>query len=146
MHIQKLKVVEQNVILKGVRAYLDVYSSQSVVKLRSISLERFKGHVKAANLKLSAGTVTPTVVAEAEARLAKAKYEFILAEGNGKNAFSSFKSITKTKNIPFDLKLPIVHLIIPESEEKIIKISKLKNPSIIISQLINSIAIVPRIR
>jgi len=140
MHIQKLKVVEQNVILKGVKAYLDVYSSQSVVKLRSISLERFKGHVKAANLKLSAGTVTPTVVAESDARLAKAKYEFILAEGNSKNAFSSFKSITKIKNIPLDLKLPIAHLIIPLSEEKIIKISKLKNPSIIISQLINSIA------
>ena len=53
MHIQKLKVVEQNVILKGVKAYLDVYSSQSVVKLRSISLERFKGHVKACLLYTS---------------------------------------------------------------------------------------------
>jgi outer membrane protein TolC len=63
------------VILETIKAYLDVYTNQSVVRLRKRSLIRFKENVTATKLKLQAGTVTPTVLAESEAKLAKANYE-----------------------------------------------------------------------
>jgi len=136
----KVKIVRQNVLLKSIKSYLDIYSSQSVLKLRKTSLDRFEEHVHAANLKLAAGTVTPTVVAEAKAKLAKANYELILAEGNRNNAFSTFESITKIKKIPFDLILPKIKFDLPKTKEEIVKISSLNNPLIIIAQLTKSIA------
>ena len=136
----KVKVVRQNVLLKSIKSYLDIYSSQSVLKLRKTSLDRFREYVDAANLKLAAGTVTPTVVAEAKAKLAKASYELILAEGNRNNAFSSFESITKIKKIPFDLVLPKIKFDFPKTKEEVVKISSLNNPLIIIAQLTKSIA------
>ena len=136
----KVKVVKQNVLLKSIKSYLDIYSSQSVLKLRKTSLDRFREYVDAANLKLAAGTVTPTVVAEAKAKLAKASYELILAEGNRNNAFSSFESITKIKKIPFDLILPKIKFDFPKTKKEVVKISSLNNPLIIIAQLTKSIA------
>ena len=67
--------------MNSIRAYLDVYSNQSVVSLRK-SLDRFKENVDATELKLQAGTVTPTTLAEAQSKLAKAQYDLILSEGN----------------------------------------------------------------
>jgi len=136
----KLKVVEQNVILKAIKSYLDVYKNQSVLNLRNKSFNRFKEHVEATKLKLAAGTVTPTIVAESSAKLAKAKYDVILAEGNLNNSFSLFKSITKVKNIPINLNLPKINFYVPKTSKEIIKISKINNPSIAISKLTKSIA------
>ena len=136
----KLKVVEQSVILKAIKSYLDVYKNQSVLNLRNKSFNRFKEHVEATKLKLAAGTVTPTIVAESSAKLAKAKYDVILAEGNLNNSFSLFKSITKVKNIPINLNLPKINFYVPKTSKEIIEISKINNPSIAISKLTKSIA------
>lgn len=136
----KLKAVEQSVILKAIKSYLDVYKNQSVLNLRNKSFNRFKEHVEATKLKLAAGTVTPTIVAESSAKLAKAKYDVILAEGNLNNSFSLFKSITKVKNIPINLNLPKINFYVPKTSKEIIKISKINNPSIAISKLTKSIA------
>ena len=131
----KLIKVEQEVILEAIKAYLDVYTNQSVVRLRKRSLIRFKENVTATKLKLQAGTVTPTVVAESEAKLANANYELILAKGNLNKSISKFKSVTGFKSIPNNLKLPTVKFTIPKTEEKIINISSQKNINILIAKL-----------
>ena len=95
--------VKQKIILEAIKAYLDVYSNQSVVRLRKRSLKRFEENVEATKLKLEAGTVTPTVLAEAQSKYAKAKYELILAEGNLNNHTYNLKSITNLSNIPRNL-------------------------------------------
>ena len=136
----KLQSTHAKILLNAVQSYLNVYTNQSVVSLRKRSLERFKENVQATSLKLEAGTVTPTVLAEAQSKLAKANYELILAEGNRNNAFSSFESITKIKKIPFDLVLPKIKFDFPKTKEEVVKISSLNNPLIIIAQLTKSIA------
>lgn len=136
----KLKVVQQSVILKAIKSYLDVYKNQSVLNLRNKSYNRFKEYVEATKLKLAAGTVTPTIVAESLAKLAKAKYDVILAQGNLNNSFSSFKSITKVKDIPKNLNLPKINFYVPKSSKEIIEISKKNNHSIAISKITKSIA------
>lgn len=136
----RLKLIEQKVILNAVNSYLDVYTNQSFFNLRKRSLERFKENVEATRLKLEAGTVTPTILAEAQSKLAKANYELILAEGNLKNAVSEFKSITKFKIVPNKLYLPSLNFKEPKTENETIKLSNKNNLSINIAKLNKALA------
>ena len=131
----KLRLTHQKIILNAVNSYLNVYSNQSVVNLRKRSLERFIENVEATSLKLEAGTVTPTILAEAQSKLAKANYDLILAQGNLKNAISQFKSITKFKVIPNKLSLPILSFKAPKTENETIRLSVKNNLSIAIAKL-----------
>ncbi len=135
-----LNIIEQKIILNSIRAYLDVYSNQSVVSLRKKSLDRFKENVDATELKLQAGTVTPTTLAEAQSKLAKAQYDLILSEGNLEKSISKFKSITKFKAIPNKLSLPISSFIPPNSKNKTVKIALENNIDIIVAKLKKNIA------
>lgn len=136
----KLKLIEQKVILNAVNSYLDVYTNQSFFSLRKKSLERFKENVEATRLKLEAGTVTPTILAEAESKLAKANYDLILAEGNLKNAVSKFKSITKFKVVPNKFYLPSLNFKEPKTENETIKLSNKNNLSLNIAKLNKALA------
>ena len=136
----KFKLIEQKVILNAVNSYLDVYTNQSFFSLRKRSLERFKENVEATRLKLEAGTVTPTILAEAESKLAKANYDLILAEGNLKNAVSKFKSITKFKVVPNKLYLPSLNFKEPKTENETIKLSNKNNLSLNIAKLNKALA------
>ncbi len=142
LKLQKVSLikVKQKIILEAIKAYLDVYSNQSVVRLRKRSLKRFNENVEATKLKLEAGTVTPTVLAEAQSKYAKAKYELILAEGNLNNYASKLKSITKLKNVPSNLRLPKLNFKIPKTVNKAIKVSLENNPIILIAKLEKDIA------
>ena len=137
----KLLQIEQKLILETIKAYLDLYTSQSVVRLRKKSLLRFRENVTATKLKLEAGTVTPTVLAESEAKLAKSNYELVLAEGNLKKSISKFKSVTNFKSIPNNLILPNVKFKIPAKVEEILEISSENNLNILIAKLESDIAI-----
>ena len=136
----KLQLTHAKILLNAVQSYLNVYTNQSVVSLRKRSLVRFKENVQATSLKLEAGTVTPTVLAEAQSKLAKANYELILAKGDLNNSISQFKSITKFKVIPNKLSLPVLNFKAPTIESQIIKLALKNNPSIIISKFTKSLA------
>ena len=135
-----LNIIEQKIILNSIRAYLDVYSNQSVVSLRKKSLERFKENVDATELKLQAGTVTPTTLAEAQSKLAKAQYDLILSEGNLEKAISKFKSITKFKVVPNKFSLPNSNFTPPDTKNKTVKIALENNLDIIVAKLKKNIA------
>ena len=135
-----LNIIEQKIILNSIRAYLDVYSNQSVVSLRKKSLDRFKENVDATKLKLQAGTVTPTTLAEAQSKLAKAQYDLILSEGNLEKAISKFKSITKFNVIPNKFSLPNSNFTPPDTKNKTIKIALENNLDIIVAKLKKNIA------
>ena len=135
-----LNIIEQKIILNTIRAYLDVYSNQSVVSLRKKSLERFKENVDATELKLQAGTVTPTTLAEAQSKLAKAQYDLILSEGNLEKAISKFKSITKFNVVPNKFSLPNSNFTPPDTKNKTVKIALENNLDIIVAKLKKNIA------
>ena len=135
-----LRIIEQKIILNSIRAYLDVYSNQSVVSLRKKSLDRFKENVDATELKLQAGTVTPTTLAEAQSKLAKAQYDLILSEGNLEKAISKFKSITKFNVIPNKFSLPNSNFTPPDTKNKTVKIALENNLDIIVAKLKKNIA------
>ena len=105
---------EQGVILGTIEAYLNVLKAGREVRLHARNLTRLEAHVKAAKIRVDAGAVTPTRLAEARARYARAQSDSILAETRLTNDEDSFRSLTGkdardfiepsiTRNLPIDL-------------------------------------------
>ena len=88
-----LLLAKQNLFINTLSSYLNVYNSNKILDLRVSNVNRFKTAVKAAKLKLSAGTITPTTVSEAEARLARSEYELATSKTEQINYVNEFKSL-----------------------------------------------------
>jgi outer membrane protein TolC len=108
-----LLLAKQNLFINTLSSYLNVYNSNKILDLRVSNVNRFKTAVKAAKLKLSAGTITPTTVSEAEARLARSEYELATSKTEQINNINEFKSLIgedfnlKKMNLPeFKYSLP----------------------------------------
>jgi len=108
-----LLLAKQNLFINTLSSYLNVYNSNKILDLRISNVNRFKTAVTAAKLKLSAGTITPTTVSEAEARLARSEYELATSKTEQLNYVNEFKSLIgedfnlKKLNIPeFKYSLP----------------------------------------
>ena len=108
-----LLLAKQNLFIDTLSSYLNVYNSNKILDLRVSNVNRFKTAVKAAKLKLSAGTITPTTVSEAEARLARSEYELATSKTEQINYVNEFKSLIgedfnlKKMNLPeFKYSLP----------------------------------------
>ena len=108
-----LLLAKQNLFTNTLTSYLNVYNSNKILDLRVSNVNRFKTAVKAAKLKLSAGTITPTTVSEAEARLARSEYELATSKTEQINYMNEFKSLIgedfnfKKMNLPeFKYSLP----------------------------------------
>ena len=108
-----LLLAKQNLFINTLTSYLNVYNSNKILDLRVSNVNRFKTAVKAAKLKLSAGTITPTTVSEAEARLARSEYELATSKTEQINYVNEFKSLIgedfnlKKMNLPeFKYSLP----------------------------------------
>ena len=88
-----LLLAKQNLFINTLTSYLNVYNSNKILDLRGSNFNRFKTAVRAAKLKLSAGTITPTTVSEAEARLARSEYELAISKTEQLNYINEFKSL-----------------------------------------------------
>ena len=85
---------EQTVILDTVEAYLNVIKATREAKLLAANLKRLDAHVNAAQIRVDAGATTPTRLAEARARFARAKSDEILAQTRLSNANDAYQSLT----------------------------------------------------
>ncbi len=88
---------EQTVILTTIEAYLEVSKAQREVILHNKNLTRLEAHVNAAKIRVEAGAATPTRLAEANARFARAKSDAILSQTRLNNAEDKFHSLTGMK-------------------------------------------------
>lgn len=87
---------EQDVILTTVEAYLNVSKARRETKLHDKNLTRLEAHVNAVKIRVEAGATTPTRLAEAKARYARAKSDAILTQTRLNNAEDNFRSLTGT--------------------------------------------------
>ena len=95
---------EQNVILNSIEAYLNVLKSRRDVDLNESNFKRLHAHVNAARIRVEAGAATPTRLAEAEARHARAKSNALVAATDLQNAEDAYQSLTGM--IAGNLRLP----------------------------------------
>jgi outer membrane protein len=89
---------EQQVILTILTAHLNVITAQKAYDIRSNNTKRLTAQTEAENIKLEAGSSTPTRLAEAEARLARAKSDEIQAAANLRSAEEAYQSLTGLNN------------------------------------------------
>lgn len=79
---ESLIAVEQNVLLAAVSAFMDVRRDSEIVALRQNNLRVITRELRAAEDRFDVGEVTRTDVSLAQARLAGARAELAVAQGN----------------------------------------------------------------
>ena len=120
--------IEQNVILASIEAYLNVLKSRLDVDLSESNLKRLQAHVNAARIRVDAGAATPTRLAEAEARHARAKSNALVAATDLQNAEDAYKSLTGLR--AGDLTLPATPDNLPGEIGKAEKIAGSAHPHV----------------
>lgn len=89
----RLFTTEQSVLLSGATAFADVISARSVVELQTNNLERLEKQLEATKERFKVGEVTRTDVAQAEARVDRAKADKIKASGDLISSNSTYKRV-----------------------------------------------------
>lgn len=124
----QLRMVEQDVLLSAVSAYLDVRSARQQVDLQQNSVRILGEEERAAQDRFSVGEITSTDVALAQAQLAQARAALASAEGDLKVATEVYKTITG--HAPGDLSAPPSLPKLPKSVETAQQIAMRSHPAI----------------
>ncbi|MCP4380291.1 MAG: TolC family outer membrane protein [Hyphomicrobiales bacterium] len=94
---EQLKVVEQNVLLDTVRAFMGVIRAQVVVNLTAQNVQFLREQVKAAQDRLSVGEGTRTDVAQTEARLSQGLFAYAQAVADLSQAIAVYVQVVGNK-------------------------------------------------
>ena len=124
----QLQEVEQSILLDTVTAYMDVLRYNAEIELSRSSERVVRRQLQAAQDRLDVGEVTRTDVAQAEARLAQAGAERVMAEGGMMSARAFFRQVIGEP--PATLSWPPVPMGLPETEEEALAAAAEGNPSI----------------
>lgn len=89
----RLYEVEQNTFLQAINAYVNVLSAKDVLTLQKKNQYVLAKHYEEYKQKFSVGVLKKTDVAQAEARLERAKSEVIDAEAHYQNMLESFRNV-----------------------------------------------------
>ncbi len=90
---ERLRLVEQDVLLAAVTSYGDVVRDQATVRLRENNLRFLSTELQATRDRFAVGEVTRTDVAQAEARRSLAVSELELAKGNLKTSRGQYEQV-----------------------------------------------------
>ncbi|MEL6645842.1 MAG: TolC family outer membrane protein [Pseudomonadota bacterium] len=101
---ETLKSVEQQVLLRGVAAFLGLRRENAFVQLRANNVRLITQQLEAARDRFEVGEITRTDVSIAEARLAAAQSGLAAAEGARARAVEEYRAATGT--IPTALRPP----------------------------------------
>ena len=127
---------EQQVILDILSAHLKVITAQKAFDIRTANRQRLEAQTQAENIKLDAGISTPTRLAEAEARLARAVSDEILAEAELISAQETYNSLTGNSSEALSgfrlLPLNLNGVTLPASLQDAEQISIREHPSILV--------------
>ncbi len=105
---QGLIAVEQQVLLRAVRAYMNVRRESENVALRENNMRLITRELRAAEDRFEVGEVTRTDVSLAEARLAGARANLALAQGNLAQAVEEYRAVVGMRpgNLPEPGRVP----------------------------------------
>ena len=117
-----LRFVEQDVLLKGVTAYMDVLRDAAVLRLRKKNIGVLKEQLRETRVRYDEVDVTFTDPAQAEASLAQAYSHFYLAEANLK--VSSAQLPGRDRLPPDKLEpAPAIDRLLPETAEEALTVA-----------------------
>ena len=133
---------EQGVVLETVQSYLNLSKSYQEIELQRNNILRLEKHVAAARVNLAEGMATPTSLADAEARYARAKADKALFATSLENSKDLFYKLTRMQA---DRDLGQAHLervekIIPQSQQIAEELALKNSPNVIIAKLTEKVA------
>ena len=129
----QIKVLEQDIILKIINSHLDVFLSKKTRELREQNIIRVKEQVDANKARFLAGAINRTVLAESEARLARAFSQLIEARVNLTNSIEGYISLVG--ETPGELEIPSVISTLPTDEKTAINRAEKHSMNIALSKL-----------
>ncbi|MDX1485796.1 MAG: TolC family outer membrane protein [Alphaproteobacteria bacterium] len=120
---------EQEVLLSATRAYMNVVRDGAVLNLNRSNEQRVARQLQATRDRFRVGEITRTDVAQAEARLARARADRIQAEGVLLNAREAYRRVIG--DVPGKLDAPDFKLDLPASADESRALSKQNNPNVL---------------
>jgi len=134
---------EQGVMLEAVQSYLDLSQSYQQVELQKKNITRLEKHVAAAKVNLAEGIGTPTSLAEAEARYARAKADralFATSLENAKDLFSKLTLMQANTDLG-EAQLPGIEITLPQDRQEAEELASKNSPNVIIARLAERAAV-----
>ena len=143
---EALRNVGQGVLLDAVTAYANVYSNQALVEAQRVNVQFLRETRNSTKKRLDAGDVTPTDLAQSDARLSRGLADLNAAEVNLAVSQATYAQVIGSPPGKLAPPAPIDRLI-PHGREDAIAISRREHPAILgamydvdIAQLAISIA------
>jgi outer membrane protein len=127
----RLVVVEQQVLMDAVTAYMNVVRDQAVLQLNIGNEQVLVRQLEATKDRFDVGEVTRTDVAQAESRYARTTAERIQSEGDLEVSRAFYEQIVGEN--PVKVSQPDYPDNLPTSEADAVKLSSEKNPSVIVA-------------
>lgn len=125
----RLNVTEQDVLLRGVQAYVDVWRDQAVLRLNENNVKVLRRQLEATQDRFEVGEVTRTDVAQAESRLSRAIADREAASGQLESSRANYMEVIG--HAPGQLEQPPVPEGLPGTREGAIELAKSNNPSVV---------------
>jgi outer membrane protein len=127
---QALRNTGQGVLLDAVTAYTNVLANQSLVEAQRLAVTFLRETLNTTKKRLDAGDVTPTDVAQAEARLSRGQADLNAAEVNYAISQAIYAQVIGVAPGRLVAAEPIDRLL-PRSREEALAISRKEHPAIL---------------
>ncbi len=135
---QNLLSVEQQVLLDGAIAFMNVIRDREIVDYRRQSQGNFAEQVRAATARFDVGEVTRTDVAQSEARYSEAQGRYAVAIGNLQTSVANYIRVIGVK--PGRLIFPPLSPRVPKTLRQAIAIAGETNPQILAAAYVQAAA------
>lgn len=123
-----LHSAEQQVLQSVINAYVDVLRYQAILDLNVNNEQRLRRQYDATNDRFRVGEVTRTDVSQAQARVARATADRVLAEGNVAAARAVYRNVVGVP--PVDLVPPTALRDLPANGEEATILAAAQNPEV----------------
>src|SRR5882757_7067598 len=127
---EALRNVGQGVLLDAVTTYANVLANQSLVESQRINLTFLRETLASTRKRLEAGDVTPTDVAQAEARLSRGQADLNAAEVALAISQATYAQVTGAppgRLAPIEL----IDRLLPRSREDVVTIARKDHPAVL---------------
>ena len=127
---EALRGVEQAVFLDAATAFENVVASQALVEAQRVNLAFLRETLASTRKRLEAGDVTPTDVAQAEARLARGTADLNAAEVNLAISQAVYEQII---GVPpgYLIPAPPIDRLLPTARDQALAVARRENPAVL---------------
>jgi TolC family type I secretion outer membrane protein len=122
----RLDATEQDVLLRGVQAYMNVWRDEAILRLNDNNVEVLRRQLEATRDRFDVGEVTRTDVSQAESRLSRAIADRVAAQGALESSRAVYDEVIGEP--PQNLSQPAPPETLPSDADAIVSAAQERNP------------------